>query len=404
VAKQTLTPELALLHERRKIFFLDDLNSRRKQTRVDVYMGALKTFAGKQIYDLTDMDVLDFLIFKDVDNSGRTVVHFKACPFIGTDNFLRCENSVLCAKRHQSASMRTGIISKLRKGFEEVGRKGTYDPLTLHGDPTTSPLIASYITFIRTEQGLSGVLPKSAATMERAKMDRFMKTMENDIHGYRGVRKLRMKQRRAIYAFCFTAIKRLAGAGHVIAPNTIRIPGDTGLVFNCTWDKTLRMGVHCFGFLCVKDKKFGWCAHCIIDEYVAFARTFKISFNEGLLFPRLHSDGSVKPGKRWTAKVVLGSLVTDLKRCNLYQGETAQSFRHGGTVDSLQTGKSLERTMYLAYMKNVSTAKIYAKGLSVLFPKLDWSSLGVDVAATDNVTLALQMQAWRAFSSEGLPL
>ena len=106
-------------------------------------------------------------------------------------------------------------------------------------------------------------------------MDRFMKTMENDIHGYRGVRKLRMKQRRAIYAFCFTAIKRLAGTGHVIAPNTIRIPGDTGLVFNCTWDKTLSMGVHCFGFLCVKDKKFGWCAHCIIDEYVAFAKNFQ---------------------------------------------------------------------------------------------------------------------------------
>ena len=60
--------------------------------------------------------------------------------------------------------------------------------------------------------------------------------------------------------------------------------------------------------------------------------------------------------------------------------------------------------MYLAYMNNVSTAKIYAKGLSVLFPKLDWSSFGVDVATTDNVTLALQMQAWRAFSSDGLPL
>ena len=29
-----------------------------------------------------------------VDGSGRTVVHFKACPFIGTDNF--CESSVLC--------------------------------------------------------------------------------------------------------------------------------------------------------------------------------------------------------------------------------------------------------------------------------------------------------------------
>ena len=54
----------------------------------------------------------DFLIFKDVDDSGRTVVHYRACPFIGTDNFLRCENPVLCAKRHQAASMRTGIILK----------------------------------------------------------------------------------------------------------------------------------------------------------------------------------------------------------------------------------------------------------------------------------------------------
>ena len=146
MAKDSLSPALKLLHERRKIYFLEDLHSRRKQTRVDVYMGALKSFVGKEIYELIDMDVLDFLIFKDVDDSGRTVVHYKACPFIGTNNFLKCENTVLCAKRHQAASMRTGIISKLRKGFEEVGRKGTYDPVTLQGDPTTSLLVSRYIT------------------------------------------------------------------------------------------------------------------------------------------------------------------------------------------------------------------------------------------------------------------
>ena len=96
-----------------------------------------------------------------------------------------------------------------------------------------------------------------------------------------------------MYAFCFTAIKRLAVAEHVIAPNTIRIPINDGLVFNCTWDKSLRMGVHCFGFLCVKgvDK---WCAHCIIDEWVCYARLFGISFEVGLLFPSLKGKGKVK--------------------------------------------------------------------------------------------------------------
>ena len=83
----------------------------------------------------------------------------------------------------------------------------------------------------------------------------------------------------------------MGGAGHIIAPNTIRFPCDSGLVFNCTWDKTLRMGVHCFGFLCVKGSE-GWCAHCIIDEWVLFARSFfRISFHEGLLFPRLTNQG-----------------------------------------------------------------------------------------------------------------
>ena len=43
-------------------------------------------------------------------------------------------------------------------------------------------------------------------------------------------------------------------------------------------------------------------------------------------------------------------------------------------------------------MKNASTAKIYAKGLSVLFPNLDWQKLGVDTYPMDNVTLAMQMQ------------
>ena len=50
---------------------------------MDVYMEALKTFSKKEIYDLDDQDVLDFLIFKDVNNSGRTVVHHRACPNVG---------------------------------------------------------------------------------------------------------------------------------------------------------------------------------------------------------------------------------------------------------------------------------------------------------------------------------
>ena len=99
-------------------------------------------------------------------------------------------------------------------------------------------------------------------------------------------------------------------------------------------------------------------ASCVLKQWInGVPKTFGIPFNEGLLFPRMKSRGRVDCNKRWKAKNILDSLQRDLKRYSLYQGETAQSFRHGGTVNSLETGQNLERTMYLAYMKNRTTAQ-----------------------------------------------
>ena len=93
-------------------------------------MEHLKQVSNKEIYEIEDKDVLEFLIFKDVNDSGRTVVHKETCPHIGTSAIQNCEDQVQCGLRHQAESMRVGIVDKLRKGFEEVGRKGTYDPVT----------------------------------------------------------------------------------------------------------------------------------------------------------------------------------------------------------------------------------------------------------------------------------
>ena len=47
---------------------------KRSESRMDVYRKALKEFSGKEIYDLDDMDVLEFLMYKDVNDSesGRS--------------------------------------------------------------------------------------------------------------------------------------------------------------------------------------------------------------------------------------------------------------------------------------------------------------------------------------------
>ena len=95
-----------------------------------------------------------------------------------------------------------------------------------------------------------------------------------------------------------------------------------------------------------------------------------------------------------------------LKRYHLYEDETPHSFRHGGVVDSLRKGNSLELTMYTAFMKDKSTAWNYAKGLRHLLPKnFDWKDAGVDVKGNEDLKdLATQMLSWKAFSSDSAPL
>ena len=84
---------------------------------------------------------------------------------------------------------------------------------------------------------------------------------------------------------------------------------------------------------------------------------------------------------------------------HLYEGETPHSFRHGGTVNSLKQGRSLEKTMYLAYMKNVKTAQSYSRGMRVFFPNFNWKEAGVsdNPESMDELDLMCQMKSWKAF-------
>ena len=114
---------------------------KRTKSRVDVYMHGLKTFSKREIYDLDDQDVLEYLMFKDTNESGRTYIHHHACPNVGNTSTRDCPDPAKCSLRHTANSMTVGIVLKLRKAFEEVGRRGPFDITTMAGDPTRSLLV-----------------------------------------------------------------------------------------------------------------------------------------------------------------------------------------------------------------------------------------------------------------------
>ena len=76
---------------------MEHLLFKRTKSRVDVYMQALKHFSKKGIYDLDGRDVLDFLMYKDVNDSGRTIIHHHACPNVGNTTLEACSDLVKCS-------------------------------------------------------------------------------------------------------------------------------------------------------------------------------------------------------------------------------------------------------------------------------------------------------------------
>ena len=86
---------------------------------------------------------MDFLVFKDINCSGRTIAHHRACPNVGVTSSKIRADKVRCSLRHAEASMRIGIVllKKLRKAIQEIGRTGIYDSSTTKGEFTNSKLI-----------------------------------------------------------------------------------------------------------------------------------------------------------------------------------------------------------------------------------------------------------------------
>ena len=97
-----------------------------------------------------------------------------ASPNLELKNGDSCTDKVKCSVRHAARSMKICIVLKLRKAFQEVGRRDLYEPLTAKGDTTNSILIQEYISVKHMEQGESGILNQSAPKISYIKMKQLL--------------------------------------------------------------------------------------------------------------------------------------------------------------------------------------------------------------------------------------
>lgn len=123
----------------------------RKSSVADNFNGFVRVRSGnaRGWKTATDVDVFEWLCWLDSHGNGTKLVHAPVCPGVGTDSSTHCKLGGKCAKRYGAASLATGYVSKLKCVLmEQIGQLDDWDCVEKRGNPVSSPLVRSYMTFV----------------------------------------------------------------------------------------------------------------------------------------------------------------------------------------------------------------------------------------------------------------
>lgn len=109
----------------------------------------------KDISTVTPRELCRFLVWKD--QKGKTKVHYAGCQFYARKGSFPCP----CPTRLAFGTV-DSLIGKLRTIFNEVGRRGEWDPRLLLGNPATDLSLKQYLKCVTAEQLQAQATPKQA--------------------------------------------------------------------------------------------------------------------------------------------------------------------------------------------------------------------------------------------------
>jgi hypothetical protein len=174
---------------------------------------------------------------KDVDGSGRTFVHSKACENLGQpskNNGEGTEGRVLqgctgeCKVRHAAQSLRTGIVQMLVNGYQSLGVKDVWDPENRTGNPATAKEIKQYIQFSMKEQLQAGITPKQAAVILRQEFETLIQRMRASLFSIEerenSLEELVIRRDMAIFAVAFSSTKRGESLCNLLIAKILQLP------------------------------------------------------------------------------------------------------------------------------------------------------------------------------------
>ena len=324
----------------------------------------VQTAPDRDITMATPDDVVNFLIWKD--RTGKTVVHEEDCVYIGK----RSKGGCSCPKRLAFGTV-DSLIGKLRSIFADWGRTLDDSAFPGYGNPAASRKVKSYLTAMREEQLLAGVVPAQAeplfitdlAAITQEILRRLKDPKSSPIQIYLYARD------QAFFKTQFFAGDRAGDLSRTKTKELLYFPGKEGILFNNSLTKSLRDGTaNVFALKRYKDPAL--CPITAIETYIKLCDLLNVPVRDGLLFRATNRTGDVtdKLFDSVAAQARLSTYVQQLPGIFGDRRVTLHGMRSGCAISLALSGVPLESIMAHVGWKTAATAKHYIKLNQVMAP------------------------------------
>ena len=367
--------DVAIASRRRELF--DEVEAkaheRSKNKELDLFSGFLAarstaSLRRASVFEATPEDVVDFLIYRDLEGTGKTKVHERTC-IVGTrDGTCDCPTRLGQSMVHQAAS-------KIRTRLAELGAGGEWSSVAFSGNPADSSLVRKYVTAIKEEQARAGVV--AVAAREKAMLPGALEQLVTSIRHFANVSYASNKitylealQDLAWITIQYRSLNRGAELSALRVDNTAVGPNDSCLLFQFMFSKVLRGGGSTHEFGVPARPGDVTCPVGAFKQYVAeTTRLLHWDWDSDTRTPVFAVIGH--KGVRTSVPVAAATMgrrfARHKSRCMLDLGavsactgvESLHGLRAGGALDRALKGDDLKEIMLQGFWKKPATALHY---------------------------------------------
>ena len=379
------------------------------------FLTSRESSPSRRIQTAQPSDVIAFLCWLDTcGKRRRTAVHAMHCEAVGTSSLTGCSTPPgSCNLRYAHESLRTNYVSKLSTFYEsDLGVTSAWSDTLRTGNPVRSDLVSQYMAFTREEQKKAGVAVKQAPALLNGHLRAIIVPMRTRMHcTTSALERVVLARDIALYSVAFRTTKRGDELSRTLIQRILRLPNESGLLFNFQWGKTMRDGADHLMTVAYDNKSLATCPVRAVEQYVQIGSAVGWDMTKGYLFPTITAGAGRTGPRRGTSPISAAQMTRALKTYARAAGErqdfSMHSFRSGGAISQALAGENLTSIMQRAFWKQPSTAWRYMRLMQVVAPGSESQSMirGISEEQFRHINefpLSEQSRSWAAFGNEPL--